>query len=148
MIVPHLSETTLVGVTAIAPATISPRRAVPAHIPRPEYVDKPGPEPFTGSEVKDSDTIERMTGHPPAELVGGHFSRIVHESSLPLTLERWDALVAEQEERQRQRAGGPHAKGLEKRPPVGGGWRAVHHHRDCRFHRRLRLSRFAIRDQG
>jgi methionyl aminopeptidase len=33
---------------------------VPAHIPRPEYVDKPAPEPFTGSEVKDSDTIERM----------------------------------------------------------------------------------------
>ncbi len=42
-----------------------------------------------------SDTIERMTGHPPAELVGGHFSRIVHDGSLPLTLERWDALVAE-----------------------------------------------------
>jgi PAS domain S-box-containing protein len=42
-----------------------------------------------------SDTIERMTGHPPAELVGGHFSRVVEERSLPLTLERWDALVAE-----------------------------------------------------
>ena len=42
-----------------------------------------------------SDTIERMTGHPPAELVGGHFSRIVHEQSLPVTIERWNALVAE-----------------------------------------------------
>jgi methionyl aminopeptidase len=33
---------------------------VPASIARPEYVDRPGPAPFTGSEVKDSDTIERM----------------------------------------------------------------------------------------
>jgi methionyl aminopeptidase len=33
---------------------------VPAHIPRPEYVDKDAPAPYTGSEVKDTDTIERM----------------------------------------------------------------------------------------
>jgi methionyl aminopeptidase len=33
---------------------------VPAHIPRPEYVGKPAPTPFTGSEIKDADTIERM----------------------------------------------------------------------------------------
>ena len=46
--------------TTIAPATISPRRDVPASIPRPEYVDRPGPAPFTGSEVKDADTIARM----------------------------------------------------------------------------------------
>jgi methionyl aminopeptidase len=46
--------------TAIAPAAISPRRPVPDSIPRPEYVDRPGPQPFTGSEVKDADTIERI----------------------------------------------------------------------------------------
>jgi methionyl aminopeptidase len=46
--------------TAIAPAAISPRRDVPASIPRPEYVDRPAPAPFTGSEVKDSETIERI----------------------------------------------------------------------------------------
>jgi methionyl aminopeptidase len=46
--------------TAIAPAAISPRRDVPASIPRPEYVDKPAPAPFTGSEVKDAETIERI----------------------------------------------------------------------------------------
>jgi methionyl aminopeptidase len=46
--------------TAIAPAAISPRRDVPASIPRPEYVDRPLPAPFTGSEVKDADTIERI----------------------------------------------------------------------------------------
>jgi len=46
--------------TAIAPAAISPRRSVPDAIARPEYVDKPGPAPFTGSEVKDPETIERI----------------------------------------------------------------------------------------
>jgi PAS domain S-box-containing protein len=42
-----------------------------------------------------SDTIERMTGRAPAELVGGHFSRIVDENSLPVAFERWNALVAD-----------------------------------------------------
>jgi len=46
--------------TTIAPAAISPRRPVPESIPRPEYVDRPAPAPFTGSEVKDADTIERI----------------------------------------------------------------------------------------
>jgi methionyl aminopeptidase len=45
---------------ALSPAAISPRRKVPAHIQRPEYVDKPSPAPFNGSEVKDADTIARM----------------------------------------------------------------------------------------
>ncbi|GAB3763659.1 type I methionyl aminopeptidase [Nocardioides ginsengisegetis] len=33
---------------------------MPAHIPRPEYVDRPKPAPFTGTEVKDAETIEKM----------------------------------------------------------------------------------------
>ena len=33
---------------------------MPASIPRPEYVDKPKPAPYVGSEVKDAETIERM----------------------------------------------------------------------------------------
>ena len=44
----------------VLPGRVSPRRPVPAHIVRPEYVDKPAPERFTGSEVKDAETIERM----------------------------------------------------------------------------------------
>ncbi|REF34963.1 type I methionyl aminopeptidase [Thermasporomyces composti] len=44
----------------LAPATISPRRPVPRGIARPEYVDKPAPARFRGSEVKDEETIERM----------------------------------------------------------------------------------------
>ena len=46
--------------TPLAPALISPRRAVPPGIAWPEYVDRPQPERFTGSEVKDADTIERI----------------------------------------------------------------------------------------
>ena len=33
---------------------------MPASIPRPEYVDRPAPEPYRGPEVKDAETIERM----------------------------------------------------------------------------------------
>ena len=63
--------------SAIAPGRISSRRPVPTSIERPEYVDRPAPAPFTGPEVKDSDTIERMriAGKLAAEardLVGSH----------------------------------------------------------------------------
>jgi methionyl aminopeptidase len=61
----------------LAPGLVSPRRPVPDHIPRPEYVDRPTPERFTGSEVKDAETIEKMrrAGRLAAqarELVGSH----------------------------------------------------------------------------
>ncbi|MBK8866720.1 MAG: type I methionyl aminopeptidase [Dermatophilaceae bacterium] len=39
---------------------VSPRRFVPPSIPRPEYVDKPAPTPYRGSDVQDAETIERM----------------------------------------------------------------------------------------
>ncbi|WP_307828155.1 type I methionyl aminopeptidase [Nocardioides sp. SYSU D00038] len=62
---------------SVRPGTISPRRPVPATVPRPEYVDRPAPEPFTGREVKDAGTIERMraAGRLAArarDLVGSH----------------------------------------------------------------------------
>jgi methionyl aminopeptidase len=46
--------------TSLAPGQISARRSVPAHIARPDYVDRPAPAPYQGPEVKDADTIERM----------------------------------------------------------------------------------------
>ncbi|MCX9190927.1 type I methionyl aminopeptidase [Carbonactinospora thermoautotrophica] len=46
--------------TVLVPGKVSPMRPVPPHIPRPEYVGKKKPKRFTGSEVKDADTIERM----------------------------------------------------------------------------------------
>ncbi len=63
--------------TPITPGTISPRRPVPATIPRPEYVDRPSPTPFDGSEVKDEETIAKMRvacrlAAQARELVGSH----------------------------------------------------------------------------
>ena len=50
---------------------------MPAAIPRPEYVGRKAPERFTGSEVKDAETIERMRAAcrlagQARELVGTH----------------------------------------------------------------------------
>ncbi len=45
---------------SVAPGDVSPRRPVPASIPRPEYVDRPAPARQHGPEVKDAETIERM----------------------------------------------------------------------------------------
>jgi len=45
---------------SVAPGTLSARRTVPSSIARPEYVDRPGPAQYTGPEVKDAETIEKM----------------------------------------------------------------------------------------
>jgi methionyl aminopeptidase len=45
---------------SVAPGALSRRRAVPASIARPEYVDRPAPAKYTGPEVKDAETIEKM----------------------------------------------------------------------------------------
>ena len=47
-------------VGALVPGSVSPRRPVPGSIPRPEYVDRPAPRPYTGPEVKDAETLEKM----------------------------------------------------------------------------------------
>ncbi|NGO70808.1 type I methionyl aminopeptidase [Streptomyces boncukensis] len=48
------------GQSLLVPGTVSPRRSVPASIPRPEYVDKPAPAPYEGPEAQDAETLERM----------------------------------------------------------------------------------------
>jgi len=45
---------------SVAPGAISGRRSVPSSISRPEYVDRPAPAKYTGPEVKDDATIEKM----------------------------------------------------------------------------------------
>ena len=45
---------------SVAPGVVSPRRAVPTHIVRPEYVDRPTPDKNLSPEVKDAETIELM----------------------------------------------------------------------------------------
>ena len=49
-----------VSIASVAPGKLSPRRSVPASIVRPEYVDRPAPAPYVGTEVKDAETIARM----------------------------------------------------------------------------------------
>jgi methionyl aminopeptidase len=61
----------------LIPGRVSPRLAVPADIPRPEYVGKPLPEKYTGGDVFPPEEIEliRESGRIAAqaiELVGQH----------------------------------------------------------------------------
>nr|WP_152646290.1 type I methionyl aminopeptidase [Streptacidiphilus albus] len=44
----------------LVPGTLSPTRSVPARIPRPEYVGRKAPSPYTGPEVQSAETIEKM----------------------------------------------------------------------------------------
>ncbi|MET7281380.1 type I methionyl aminopeptidase [Kribbella sp. NPDC005582] len=44
----------------LTPGSISPRREVPAAIPRPEYVGKPAPTPYDGSYVTAPELIAKM----------------------------------------------------------------------------------------
>jgi len=44
----------------VTPGTVSPRRAVPGTIQRPEYVGKPGPTPFRGSDVVTPEVAARI----------------------------------------------------------------------------------------
>lgn len=55
---PQSSATAPVG--TLTPGTISPQRPVPPGITRPEYVGRKGPAPFTGSEVKTQEMIEKI----------------------------------------------------------------------------------------
>jgi methionyl aminopeptidase len=47
-------------VSLLTPGIVSPRRTVPASIPRPEYVDRPGPRPHEDGDVQTTETIEKM----------------------------------------------------------------------------------------
>jgi methionyl aminopeptidase len=46
--------------SVLVPGTLSPQRAVPSSIARPEYVGREAPSPYTGPEVQDAETVERM----------------------------------------------------------------------------------------
>ncbi|MCL2730983.1 MAG: type I methionyl aminopeptidase [Actinomycetia bacterium] len=48
------------GQSLLVPGRLSPTRQVPASIPRPEYVGRPGPAPYTGPEVQDEETVGKM----------------------------------------------------------------------------------------
>ena len=44
----------------LIPGRISPARSVPSNIPRPEYVGRPGPRPFAGTDTYGPEVIERI----------------------------------------------------------------------------------------
>nr|WP_037607204.1 type I methionyl aminopeptidase [Streptacidiphilus rugosus] len=50
----------MTNMAPLVPGILSPTRTVPAHIPRPEYVGKKAPTPYTGPEVQTPETIEKM----------------------------------------------------------------------------------------
>ncbi|WP_399552386.1 type I methionyl aminopeptidase [uncultured Cellulomonas sp.] len=63
--------------SALVPGTLSPRRAVPAGIARPEYVGRPGPARWSGSDVLEPEMIERVRvaarlAAQALQLVGSH----------------------------------------------------------------------------
>ncbi|NKX54926.1 type I methionyl aminopeptidase [Arthrobacter mobilis] len=55
---PHIAATAPLG--TLVQGTVSPVLPVPPSIPRPEYAWKPAPAKFTGSEIKDAETIEKI----------------------------------------------------------------------------------------
>lgn len=55
---PQSSVTAPLG--TLTPGTVSPQRPVPPGIARPEYVGRAAPAPFTGSEVKTAEVIEKI----------------------------------------------------------------------------------------
>ncbi|MEV6110854.1 type I methionyl aminopeptidase [Streptomyces sp. NPDC051940] len=63
------------GQSLLVPGTLSPTRPVPPSIPRPEYVGKAGPAPYTGAEVQDAETVERM------RIAGGIAARAMAEAA-------------------------------------------------------------------
>jgi methionyl aminopeptidase len=77
----------------LIPGRISPRRAVPASIPRPEYVGKPGPSRDERGDVYSAEEIEqiRESGRIAAQAIA-----LVGEHVAPgVTTERLDAIAHE-----------------------------------------------------
>lgn len=59
-VAPNSSHPYTSQVRVLEPGVISPERSVPAHIARPDYVGKPAPSPFGGSDIQTPETIEAM----------------------------------------------------------------------------------------
>ena len=55
-----MSRAKLARVNPIAPHTVTPLRDVPRSIPRPEYVGRPGPKRYTGSDVQSDEVVAKM----------------------------------------------------------------------------------------
>jgi methionyl aminopeptidase len=76
--------------SVLTPGTISPTRPVPARIPRPEYVGRPGPTRPTGSEIKDADTLARM--RRAGRIAAQALARVGHAVAPGVTTDELDAI--------------------------------------------------------
>jgi methionyl aminopeptidase len=66
--------------SALVPGTIGPRRPVPAAIPRPEYVGRPGPTAYTGPDVVAPEVVERIR---VAARIAAQALAVVGEAAVP-----------------------------------------------------------------
>ena len=77
----------------IAPHTVTPLREVPRSIPRPEYVGRPGPKRYTGSDVQTDEVIAKM------RIAGRIASNAMHEAAKAIapgvTTDQLDAVAHE-----------------------------------------------------
>ena len=77
----------------LIPGKISPQRAVPADIVRPEYVGKRAPETFRGSDVKSPEQIEKIRR---AGRIAANAIALVGESCVPgVTTDELDRIAHE-----------------------------------------------------
>jgi methionyl aminopeptidase len=77
----------------LRPGTLSPWREVPASIPRPEYVGKPGPKKYRGSDVQTPEIIEKMR---IAGRLAAQATQLAGEHCQPgVTTDEIDAIVHE-----------------------------------------------------
>ena len=75
-----MPRTTTAPLGSLVPGTPTPQRKVPASIERPEYVGKPAPAKFEGSEVKSAGTIERIRR---ASRIAAEALQLVGEAIVP-----------------------------------------------------------------
>lgn len=77
----------------VTPYAITPTRPVPRSIIRPEYVGKPGPKPYTGSDIQSAEVIEKM------RVAGRIASQAMHEAAKAIapgvTTDQLDAIAHE-----------------------------------------------------
>lgn len=56
----EVMHTSVPASSPLTPGKVSPQRAVPQSIARPEYVGKPGPKEFTGSNIPAPEVLEKI----------------------------------------------------------------------------------------
>ncbi|NLF05527.1 MAG: type I methionyl aminopeptidase [Actinomycetales bacterium] len=77
----------------LVPGVVSPLRSVPGHIERPEYVGKDRELEFTGSEVKDAETIEKIRA--AGRIAGAGLAEVARHVAPGVTTDELDRIAHE-----------------------------------------------------